>query len=527
VQTLKGQRKLIQTSFLASHAKKDIIREMQATTKITMHNGENVHPFTVGTEFGTFDLEIDKIAMTTKVQEINIVIDQSGSMDEMCEDGNSKMHQIKHVTNNILHFVSEKCKDVNVKVGLHSFNTRVNTLFECTNVTETTIDALTFHLKHIRAEDGTNIEEPLKMLSSFGTSASADINNILMSDGDANEGNTDPNELAHMIDTRASNYFIGFGLDHNPRLFSALSNRENSNYYFIDKIEKSGIAYGEILQSILYRAYNGVIITIENGMLYDWKTNEWRTELFVGKMSGEMKRTFHILTTAKEMVQIKVAAQKVENGEEIVLNTSWNADAGADLTKLFYRQRTQEILYNVKKLNEEKIVDRDAVKTMKIEMKKFTAEMVGYMKQNGLSDDRLMKNLCDDIVVVYRTIGTQWGHMYSCSRQVSQGTERAHNTSDTPTSPREKLNSGGLTPRNTRSTHIAWDLPDDIHVFNPRHRRWVAPTRSCSVMPSEGEIQEEEEDEDEELINNHEMSALHYTKTQSEVIESIVGDNNV
>ena len=228
------------------------------------------------------------------------------------------------------------------------------------------------------------------------------------------------------------------------------------------------------------------------------------------------------------MVRIKVTAQKVETGEEIVLNASWNVDAGADLTKLFYRQRTQEILYKVKKLNEEKIVDRDAVKTMKMEMKKFTAEMVGYMKQNGLSDDRLMKNLCDDIVVVYRTIGTQWGHMYSCSRQVSQGTERAHNTSDTPTSPRERSNGGGLTPLNTRSTHIAWNLPDDMDVFNATHRRWRAPifpSRSCSVMPSEDEDQDT--DDDEELMNNHEMSAMHYTETQSEVIESIVGDENV
>lgn len=491
---------------------------MQATTKITMHNGSNVHPFTVGTEFGTFDLEIEKIAMTTKAQEINIVIDQSGSMDEMCEDRNSKMHQIKHVTNNILHFVSEKCKDVNVKVGLHSFNTQVKTVFECTNVTESNIDSLTFSMRHIRAEDGTNIEEPLKMLCSVGTSASADINNILMSDGDANEGNTDPDELAHMVDTRASNYFIGFGLDHNPRLFSALSNKENSNYYFIDKIEKSGIAYGEILQSILYRAYNSVRIEIENGLLYDWKTNEWRPELFVGKMSGEMKRTFHILTTAKEMVRIKVTAQKVENGEEIVLNTVWNEGASADLTKLFYRQRTQEILHKVKKLNEDKLDNRNEVKAMKLEMKKFTAEMVGYMKQNGLSDDRLMKNLCDDIVVVYRTIGTQWGHMYSCSRQVSQGTERSHNASDTPM----KTRHGGLSPRNTRAGGCnAYDEDEDDHVFNQPLMtiKWGTPrmhNRGCSVMPPE------EESDDEELIDNHEMSTLHCTETQSEVIDSIV-----
>jgi hypothetical protein len=46
-------------------------------------------------------------------------------------------------------------------------------------------------------------------------------------------------------------------------------------------------------------------------------------------------------------------------------------------------------------------------------------------------------------------------------------------------------------------------------------------------MPSEDEAQEEDDDDDDELMNNHEMSELHYTETQSEVIESIVGDNNV
>jgi hypothetical protein len=69
------------------------------------------------------------------------------------------------------------------------------------------------------------------------------------------------------------------------------------------------------------------------------------------------------------------------------------------------------------------------------------------------SNDALIKNLCDDIVITYRTLGTQYGQMYSCSRQTSQGQERLYNVSDTPTS--NDLNPIlGFTPRRpTRSGH--------------------------------------------------------------------------
>ena len=59
------------------------------------------------------------------------------------------------------------------------------------------------------------------------------INNIFMSDGDANDGETMPKNLAKLVDTNASNTFVGFGLEHNPQIFAALSETENSSYYFI------------------------------------------------------------------------------------------------------------------------------------------------------------------------------------------------------------------------------------------------------------------------------------------------------
>lgn len=480
-----------------------------------MHTGNaeiSMDQLVGGVEFGTFELEIGKTEMTEKAQEINIVIDQSGSMDEMCEDGNNKMNQIKHVTKNIMRFV---CDTKNVTIGVNSFNYQVNPVFDRTHVTSENVEELTEKLKEINAEDGTNIEKPLRMLRDLpvaDVSIVADVsnetyrNNIFMSDGDANEGATTPELLAHLVDVRATNYFIGFGLEHNPKLFSALSNRENSSYYFIDKIEKSGIAYGEILQSILYRALTDVTIKIENGLLYDWKTNTWLTEVTIGKMSGEMKRTLHILTSAKRDVKITVAGQNVETGENFETVVGWTEDSCADLSRFIYRQKTQELLNRVKLLGEDSNFDRDLVKKMKVEMKAFMADMVAFMKKNDLTEDRIMKNLCDDIVVVYRTIGTPFGHMYSCSRQVSNGMERAHNTSDTPKAPHRRGYKRGFMPR------------------------------QCSVMTQEEDIfefPEENSDDDDDvdvddLMDKHEMSPLCYTSTQEDVINSITetGEDN-
>ena len=73
--------------------------------------------------------------------------------------------------------------------------------------------------------------------------------------------------------------------------------------------------------------------------------------------------------------------------------------------------------------------EKNEISKMKEELKAFMSELKEYMKP---AIDPLLKNLCDDIAIVYRTIGTRYGQMYSCSRQTSQGNERLYNVSDTP-----------------------------------------------------------------------------------------------
>jgi hypothetical protein len=403
---------------------------------------------------GVFELELEKTEITETEQEINIMLDKSGSMDDECGDGNSKMSQIKHVTKNILRYIAANCKKENISVSVSAFNTRVDTIINNVTVSDKNLSELITQIGTIYPEDGTNIESSLKAMQK--DIHLKKINNIFMSDGDANDGETMPKRLAKLVDINASNTFVGFGLEHNPQIFAALSETENSSYYFIDKIEKSGMAYGEILHGILYRSLSDVRITIKNGLIYDWRTNEWLTDIFVGNMSGEMKKMFNIKTETASEIEITVCGNNInDNGAEVKSVSVFTGET-ENLTRMIYRQRTQEILYKAKQVNIN--ASNSEISVMKKEMNDFMVEMKEYMKTNEMSDDKLMKNLCDDIAIVYRTIGTKYGQMYSYARQTSQGSERLHNVSDTP---RPVRLFGNMTPSKPKNI-FGFAIDDDV-----------------------------------------------------------------
>lgn len=416
--------------------------EMFDENKITFDNSGTI-PFNVPhpslTIFGTLSITMPKTPMTQNAQIINMMIDESGSMDDMCEDGKSKMDQIKHVVKNIYDFIIKECETGNVQIGLQSFNTRVRQIFNVMTVTEENVEELHRKIKKIIPTDGTNIENALMALQGV-SSTSATVTNIFMSDGDANDGERDYEKLAKMVDTRATNYFIGFGLEHNPKLFAALAMRERSHYYFVDKIDKSGLIYGEIMYNIMYQKYDGVKLEIlcKDGQayLYDHMTDQWRTEIIIGNMSGEMKKTIHILLSTKENVKIKVTGYDVITNAMVEETIIWNGDV-ENLIRLIYRQRTMMIIHKSKMIDAQELYaqeETNTVENVKKELKELLTEMNEYMKKNAMMDDQIMKSLCDDVVVIYRTIGTTHGFMYSCSRQTSQGAQRLTSNSNTPMS---------------------------------------------------------------------------------------------
>jgi hypothetical protein len=361
--------------------------------------------------FGTFELELKKVQISNEKKTIHLMIDNSGSMDGKCSDGNTQLEQVLFVTERVLRFIEENCPEGNISVSVKTFSTRVKTIFEATPVLSSNLDELIGKLKKIYSEDETDIGLALQTMHTTGP----EQYNVFLSDGDANAGIKHPVALAECVDKNAINTFIGFGVGHNPRIFAALSNTKDSNYYFIATIEKSRNAYAEILERILYKCMDGVTIEVSGGKIYNYKTNALESELYVGNMSGSMKKTFNLYSeTPADLVIIVKSNGAVQH----VVNFEGKYE---DLQIAFYRQRTLELLYkstNCEKQNHY---------LLKAEMKSVMNEIKTYMENNDMTENVQLKYLCNDIAIVYQTLGTRDAFMYSCSRQASNGDERMHN----------------------------------------------------------------------------------------------------
>jgi hypothetical protein len=405
---------------------------------------------------GIYEIVLPASEPNPAPQTLHIMIDVSGSMDERCQDRNTKLDQIKYVTKNIIRFLAAHCPNISLSVS--AFNTTVSKVISSVIITAENQAEMLAEIEKMYACDSTNIEDALKALRADPSEALRSIrHNILMTDGDANEGETRSDLLAELVDIGASNTFIGFGLDHNPRMFTTLSNTRNSSYYFIDQIEKAGVAYGEILHGIVNRVYKCVRLVVENGEIYDWKTGGWTAELYIGALAADATKKYHIRSEQPTHIVVRFIDDQTQ-----VCETGFNNDY-QDLAQMNYRLRTLKMLYRASNVDE---TNRQNVRDLKKGLKSLFDEMTEYMK--ALEDKVLMKNLCDDIVVVHRTIGTKYGHMYSCARQCSQGTERIHNASDTPMAPRDHAFSfSPLTRRNanagfyTRQTNAQGEEEED------------------------------------------------------------------
>ena len=446
------------------------------------------------TFFGIIDIHVKESPITTTMQVINIAIDASSSMSESCNDEKEKIDHIKHTVKNILNYILSK-PQIKVLLNVFIFSSSVTDILINETVTEDNINELKKKIDKIYADGGTNIENALKKFIELSKNISPDyvVSNIFMSDGYATEGVTNIKLLGGLVNESVSNTFIGFGIEHNPKLLSFLSSSITSTYYYVDVLENSGHVYGEILHGILYKKHQNTILTVENGLIYNWKTNSWSSSLMIGNLISDTYKQFHIIS--KSCDEVSCALKFGEEEEEEVTFRFMNSYN--DLSKFYFRQKTLQILFNSHKLNDEldeldeidhfnnfkkyrfdfkeeeeeereknrkdKIYDQKKrnekriqnIKLLKKQMKELIKNMEEYKTVHNIFEDKFIKNLCLDIAICYKTIGTDLGNLYSYSRQISQGSQRIHSVK-TP-----RKNNYNLTPLTSSSSNSNTFFDDD------------------------------------------------------------------
>lgn len=92
---------------------------------------------------------------------------------------------------------------------------------------------------------------------------------IMMSDGKANRGITDPDGLQSLsrqaFDKGISTSTIGFGLDYNEEVMTGMAVQGSGNYYFADDSDDLGALVGEELSEMLATVANRIEVFIDPG----------------------------------------------------------------------------------------------------------------------------------------------------------------------------------------------------------------------------------------------------------------------
>jgi len=396
-------------------------------------------------------------------------IDASGSMSDLCIDRRTKMDHILFTLENMLRIFHENDK-IQISVHIQSFDSAVKDIVtNIKNIRDENIEELVKRIRTIRPNASTNIELALKTatenINKFQDSETEYVH-IFLTDGEITQGSRELEELKSMVPKDVTNIFIGYGKEHDSYVLSNLAKGKKNEYRFIDALEKAGLIYGEIVHSLFYKALEDVTINCTNCEIYDFETNEWNNKLEIGNLLYEQNKTYHIRSNDPKNCKIEIISNSCKKENIIKIENPNVTNNNKDLIKYLFRQKTQELLFEARKISEENKLStfqfsQDIINNMKKNLKKFLNSLLEYIKNNELQDDNFLKMLCDDIYIVNKTLGTRHGNMFSCARQTSQGRQQSYTCSDISEEDHDPLSLLHL----KRSTHVKF-LQEEYEDIN-------------------------------------------------------------
>jgi hypothetical protein len=435
---------------------------------LELHDPEIVPPITLfedpELQFGIVKINLRSSPMIEKHQHILFTIDGSGSMQDKCADGRSKMEHILHTLENILRLFHEKSS--NISIHIQSFDDKIKEVVsDVPNIQDANIEELVQKIRTIRPRGSTNIELALQNASSHiqhyretTQHANYDIVHLFLTDGEITQGETNHIALNNIVPINVTNIFIGYGLEHDSHLLSVLASSKYNEYRFVDALEKAGLVYGEIVHSLLFKAIEEVSIQSDQCEIYDYMTNTWTNNLFIGNLLSEQKKVYHCRTRKQEQgqgqQQVQVHLKFIKDGAELQ-EESVTESAFTKLNTYILRQRTQELLYEARKLSEKrrnklpfgnssylykntldlshlkKLDENEAeIKVLKTTLNDFFKILTEYTSNLTPDDNNpIIKMLTDDIYIAHKTLGTKYANMFTCARQTTQGRQQIYTCS--------------------------------------------------------------------------------------------------
>ena len=388
--------------------------------------------------FGIMKLKVKKdIPISLPHQHFVFSIDKSGSMSYQCNDHKTKLEHIQFTLENMIRLFLE-VDTCSISIHINTFDSHVVNCIYNTKVNQSNKQDIINKIRRMIPESCTNIEAALRQSKEDikqyqKENPTHEVSHIFLTDGVPTNGSKNIMMLKKQISDDYPNIFIGYGSDHDPYLMTELSNCKNGAYYFIDALEKSSFVYGEIIHNLLKKVSENTIIKMNDAEIYNYNTNNWETELYVGNLILEKELIF----------QVRSLSEKYKGSSFTVSNSKTKTNyypisINTNCIPYMFRQYTQELLFEMKECifsNQDEYINsiynkqNIGLELFKNKISTFLKFMMNYIKDNNLKNDKFMKMLCDDLYISYQTIGTQKVGIFTCARQTSQGRQTTYNVS--------------------------------------------------------------------------------------------------
>jgi len=439
---------------------------MSISTLLQLHTSTAQLPFELFAEdenfhFGKIDISASEISLIPYTWDVKFSIDASQSMEESCKDGKTKMQHIKYTITQILRTFAtySSTNAIQFNVCVHSFDNDDDEIFDFTEITAENVNTYIEKINTIEPNRCTNLLNPITVTNEqMAARRTLYPNNkqlhIMLTDGQDTSSNT-REKITSEVNSTYDFVVIGFGLEHDVKILNAIGSLQQCDYAFIDILERAGMVYGECLHNILYRVAENITIQLENATIYNWKTNTWEETLDLEGISSGLTKTYYVRTTTPDLIAGSVTGSLCTIQQNLCIQELATIDKLPDLLDAdtytisevnlitdMFRCRTMELLYEAKQCESDRnnsfaqmledmeseeddtttpLQKHNKISSTRTSLRTFFNIIKAYMKENDRMDDAFLKNLLDDLYIVYKTLGTAHSNMYSTARQRSQG----------------------------------------------------------------------------------------------------------
>ena len=159
--------------------------------------------------YASLNINVTQCTLISSPLFFHFMIDCSGSMNDKCNDGYTKMQTTIHTLSNMIKFFAEN-DNACIYCQIDAFDNDICNVLELIQITKETIQYSIQQLDKLHPGNSTNIEialqHSMKVIENYSkNNINHRIAHIFMTDGDATSGKCDPTYLASIINNNNNN----------------------------------------------------------------------------------------------------------------------------------------------------------------------------------------------------------------------------------------------------------------------------------------------------------------------------------